>query len=63
MRAARRAAAGRPRYRDTVFEKLDATRFPSLSAIGERWPELAERDTFARGLRAFVDGMLAQESK
>lgn len=63
VRAARRAAMGRPRYRDAVFEKLDETRFPSLAAIGERWPELAERDTFARGLRAFVDGMLAQESK
>ena len=53
----------RPRYPDTVFGKLEESRFPSLAAVGERWPELAARDTFAAGLRAFVDGMLAQESK
>ncbi|MEV6646988.1 TetR/AcrR family transcriptional regulator [Amycolatopsis sp. NPDC051371] len=63
VRAGRRAGEERPRYRDTVFAGLDATEFPSLAAIGERWPELTVRDTFSRGLRAFVDGLLAQESR
>ena len=63
VRAGRRAEEDRPRYRDTVFARLDAARYPSLAAVGERWPELAARDTYARGLRAFVDGLLAQESK
>jgi AcrR family transcriptional regulator len=62
-RAGRRAAEDRPRYRDTVFGGLDASRFPSLAAVGDRWPELTARDTYARGLRAFVDGLLAQESR
>jgi hypothetical protein len=62
-RVASSVGADRPRYRDTVFGKLDESRFPSLAAVGERWPEPAARDTFAAGLRAFVDGMLAQESK
>lgn len=29
-------------------------------AIGSRWPELAARDNYLAGLRAFVDGLLAQ---
>jgi AcrR family transcriptional regulator len=62
-RAARRAAEDRPRYRDAVFADLDETRFPRLAEIGGRWPELAARDTFGRGLRALVDGLLAQESR
>ncbi|MCR6484503.1 TetR/AcrR family transcriptional regulator [Amycolatopsis sp. OK19-0408] len=62
-RAGRRAAQDRPRYRDRVFAELDATRFPSLAIVGERWPELTARDTYQAGLRAFVDGLLAQESK
>ncbi|MDS0137845.1 MULTISPECIES: TetR/AcrR family transcriptional regulator [unclassified Amycolatopsis] len=62
-RAGRRAAEGRPRYRDSVFANLDESRFPGLAGIGERWPELTARDTYRAGLRAFVDGLLAQESK
>jgi len=31
---------------------------PQLAEIGERWPELAERDTFRAALSALVDGML-----
>ncbi|MEU4524823.1 TetR/AcrR family transcriptional regulator [Amycolatopsis sp. NPDC024027] len=62
-RAARRAAEDRPRYRDRVFAALDGARFPNLAAVGDRWPELAARDTYRAGLRAFVDGLLAQESR
>lgn len=62
-RAGRRAAQERPRYRDRVFADLDEARFPSLAIVGDRWPELTARDTYRAGLRAFVDGLLAQESK
>jgi len=62
-RAGRRAAEDRPRYRDTVFANLDESRFPGLAAVGDRWPELAARDTYRAGLRALVDGLLAQESR
>jgi AcrR family transcriptional regulator len=62
-RARRRAAQDRPRYRDRVFTELDSARFPSLAAVGDRWPELTARDTYRAGLRAFVDGLLAQESR
>ncbi|HET6708910.1 TetR/AcrR family transcriptional regulator [Amycolatopsis sp.] len=62
-RAGRRAAEGRPSYRDQVFAGLDAARFPNLAAVGDRWPELSARDTYRTGLRAFVDGLLAQESR
>ncbi|GAA1658098.1 TetR/AcrR family transcriptional regulator [Fodinicola feengrottensis] len=53
-----RANDDRPRYRDTVFQSLDESRFPHLAAVGNRWPSLASRDTFPHGLRAFVDGLL-----
>lgn len=49
------AAAGR-----AAFGNLDPDRVPRLAAIGERWPALAARDTYGQGLRACVDGLLAQ---
>ena len=62
-RAGQRAAQDRPRYRDSVFGSLDPARFPGLAAIGDRWPELTARDTYRQGLRALVDGLLAQDSR
>jgi AcrR family transcriptional regulator len=58
--ARRRAGDDRPTYRDTVFGNLDPDRLPHLAAIGGRWPELTARDTYADGLRAFVDGLLTR---
>jgi len=57
--ARRRAGSDRPRHRDTVYASLDAERFPHLAPIGDRWAELAARDTYAEGLCALVDGRLA----
>ena len=37
-----------------------ATHLPHLAAIGDRWAPLAAQDTYRQGLRAFVDGLLAQ---
>ncbi|MEU6675033.1 helix-turn-helix domain-containing protein [Streptomyces sp. NPDC046925] len=39
---------------------FDASQVPRLAALGDRWAELAARDTYAEGLRAFVDGLLAR---
>lgn len=42
-----------------LFGKRDATRLPTLAAIGNRWPALALRDTYPEGIRAFVAGLLS----
>ncbi|WP_327738609.1 TetR/AcrR family transcriptional regulator [Streptomyces nojiriensis] len=57
--SARRRDEGRPfAYRDD----LDPAQVPHLAAIGVRWAELAARDIYPRGLRTFVDGLLAEAS-
>jgi AcrR family transcriptional regulator len=39
---------------------LGFSHLPHLAEIGEQWGKLAWQDTFPQGLRAFVDGLLAQ---
>lgn len=58
--ARRRADAERPSYRDAVFANLDASRLPQLASVADRWQTLIAHDTYADGLRAFVEGLLAQ---
>lgn len=58
--ARRRGADDRPTYNEQVFGDLDAATLPHLAAIGDDWPRLNGRDTFAEGLRALVDGLFAQ---
>jgi AcrR family transcriptional regulator len=57
--ARRRANDKRTPHRDIVFKTLDESRLPHLAAIADRWPTLVARDTYAQGLRALVDGLLA----
>lgn len=59
--SARRRAerAGRPAYRDVVMTRVDPAELPHLAALGARWPGLAARDTYAKGIAAVVDGLLA----
>ncbi|WP_371524703.1 TetR/AcrR family transcriptional regulator [Streptomyces sp. NBC_01283] len=46
---------------NAYFGNTDSpARLPHLAAIADRWGALAGQDTFAQGLRAFVDGLLAQ---
>ncbi len=45
---------------EPFFIGLDHERLPRLAALGNQWPVLAGRDTYAQGLRAFVDGLLDQ---
>ncbi|MFI6733383.1 TetR/AcrR family transcriptional regulator [Nonomuraea sp. NPDC050451] len=56
--AGKRRAEGGPTYRERVFAELDPEEFPLISAVGVRWEELTAQDTYARGLRALVDGLL-----
>jgi hypothetical protein len=56
----RRGSGDGPARRDTFFRGLDPSRQPHLAAIGDRWPELASRDTYVPVLRALVDGLLAR---
>ncbi|THV29177.1 TetR/AcrR family transcriptional regulator [Glycomyces paridis] len=60
VRAEPKGPGTAPADRDAFFDALDASVLPRLAAIGERWTDLAARDRFAEGLRAFVDGLLAQ---
>jgi Tetracyclin repressor-like, C-terminal domain len=55
-----RRPAGEQLGRDVDFSAFDPSRLPRLAALGDQWPALAARDTYADGLRAFVDGLLAQ---
>ncbi len=58
--AHRRDREGQPPEHDAFFSRFDGAGLPRLAAIGDRWPELAARDTYSQSLRAFVDGLLAQ---
>ncbi|KAF3469261.1 TetR family transcriptional regulator [Streptomyces sp. Tu 3180] len=46
----------------TFRDAFDASRVPRLAALGHRWAALTGRDIYPQGLRAFVDGLLAQAS-
>ncbi|MEW9553053.1 TetR/AcrR family transcriptional regulator [Nonomuraea sp. NPDC050783] len=56
--ARRRRAEGGATYRERVFAELDAREFPRLAEVGRRWEELTAKDTYERGLRALVAGLL-----
>ncbi|SIQ16857.1 transcriptional regulator, TetR family [Microbispora rosea] len=54
------AEDGRPADQAPLFSGLDRSRMPSLVAIGDQWRTLSAQDTYPQGLRALVDGLLAQ---
>ncbi|MFG1616111.1 TetR/AcrR family transcriptional regulator [Nonomuraea wenchangensis] len=56
--ARRRREEGGPTYRERVFAELDAEEFPRLSTVARRWEDLTARDTYAKGVRALVNGLL-----
>ncbi len=56
--ARRRREEGRPTHRERVFAELDAEEFPRLSQVAARWEELTVRDTYGKGVRALVHGLL-----
>ncbi|GAA3097464.1 TetR family transcriptional regulator [Streptosporangium carneum] len=56
--ARRRREEGGPTYRERVFAELDAKEFPRLSTVARRWEDLTARDTYAKGVRALVNGLL-----
>jgi hypothetical protein len=56
--ATRRQAEDRPTYRSKVFTDIDPAELPRLAALGDRWVELTARDTYDKGIRALVKGLL-----
>lgn len=60
IRAAPRPRSAEPgaTFRDKVFADLDPESLPRLAALGERYADLATADTYERGLRALVSGLL-----
>lgn len=56
-----RGAGGRraPPCRVARIPELDPEDLPRLAALGERYVALAARDTYERGLRTLVAGLLA----
>ena len=53
-------SARQPADHTAVSESLGASDLPHLAGVGEQWPTLAAQDTYPQGLRALVDGLLAQ---
>jgi AcrR family transcriptional regulator len=45
---------------DAFFSRLDKSHLPQLAIVAEEWDDLAGPDTFAQGIEAVIDGLLAQ---
>ncbi len=60
--AAARRRADRVTFRDKVFAETNPETLPRLAALGESYVSLAARDTYERGVRALVTGILASDS-
>ncbi|MBY8844768.1 TetR/AcrR family transcriptional regulator [Streptomyces sp. SP2-10] len=56
--ARRRSADARPTYRDQIFADLDPADLPRLAEAAPRWAPLTAQDTYERGLRALLNGLL-----
>jgi AcrR family transcriptional regulator len=52
-----------PSSGEAFFGQLDAGRLPRLAELGGIWADVAARDTYADGLRAFVDGLLRSAAR
>lgn len=47
----------------TLFGARDETALPTIAAVGDRWPQIAARDTYTQGLRAIVAGLLGPSGR
>jgi AcrR family transcriptional regulator len=45
---------------DAFFSRLDESNLPQLTAVAHQWDSWVRPDTFAQGIEAVVDGLLAQ---
>lgn len=63
VRQRRAASDTTPGQRDDTISTVDPTRYPRLSTVGDRWPELTTRDTYAHGVRALIAGSLPAPSE
>jgi hypothetical protein len=55
----RLATLGRPPYVLEVLTHVDPEELPTLAALAGHWAGARERDSYDIGLRALVDGLLA----
>ncbi|MFB7718449.1 TetR/AcrR family transcriptional regulator [Nocardia sp. NPDC056100] len=60
--SSRRTTADGNAFRDKVFADLDPESLPRLAELGNRYVSLAATDTYERGLRALVAGLLGPHS-
>jgi AcrR family transcriptional regulator len=58
-RTRRHAQLNRPAYREEAYARVDPATHPQLAGVADRWATLTAEDTYAVGLRALVDGVLA----
>jgi AcrR family transcriptional regulator len=58
--ARRREGDERPTFRQEVFADLDPDEFPRLARVSGRWEALTAQDHYANGLRALVNGLVAE---
>jgi AcrR family transcriptional regulator len=56
----RKPDSERPISRPTDFDNLKSADLPNMSAVSDRWGQVAGQNTYPDGLRALVDGLLAQ---
>jgi AcrR family transcriptional regulator len=59
VRARSREQSTEPDF-DAFFRRLDEADLPQMSAVAGEWDSLTSPDTFAQGIEAVVDGLLAQ---
>lgn len=52
-------SARQPADHEGFARSLGASNLPHLAALADQWHALAAQDTYQRGLRALVDGLLA----
>jgi AcrR family transcriptional regulator len=55
----RMARLGRPPYVLTVLTSVNADELPALAAVADQWAAAREKNSYAIGLRALLDGLTA----
>jgi AcrR family transcriptional regulator len=57
----RMAGLGRPPYVLTVLTRVDADELPALAAVADQWAAAREKDNYAIGLGALLDGLTGRQ--
>jgi AcrR family transcriptional regulator len=57
----RMSGLGRPPYVLTVLTSVDPEELPALAAVADQWATAREKDSYAIGLGALLDGLIGAE--